>query len=170
MAKLKTTNISEEEHTDAARLRDKLAATRQSITICSRAHDYLKDNVSTIDNYATGDTVQFMVSTSEKTIHGKNRGPGWRTRQVGGHISDESLQQIARSLATVAMPSSGSRGSSPPVDARFDSKVNVKPGEEPNSKFKEQYGRGFKLTPHRSKLPPSGKGLADGGPSRSPKV
>lgn len=48
----KTANISEEERADIARLRDELAATRQGMDICSRAHEHLKDNVSTIDNYA----------------------------------------------------------------------------------------------------------------------
>ncbi|KAG8531623.1 uncharacterized protein KY384_003254 [Bacidia gigantensis] len=158
MDKSKTAIISEEERADIARMRDELAATRQGMDICSRAQDHLKDNVSTIDNYAVGDAVQFMVSTSEKTIHGKYQGLGWRTRQVGGHISDDSLQQIARSLTSITIPNSG-----PDVD--------VGPGKESDSKFKEKYGRGFKLTPHRtSNTRPSGTGLAEGGPSRSPKV
>ena len=80
---------------------DELAATRQGIDICSHTHNQLTQNVSVIDNYATGDAVQFMVSTNERTIHGKKKGLGQRTRQVGGHISDESFQQIARSLASV---------------------------------------------------------------------
>ncbi|KAI4260726.1 MAG: hypothetical protein LQ352_000118 [Teloschistes flavicans] len=69
----KVANISEEERADVVRLRDELAATRQGMDICSRAHEHLKDNVSTIDNYATGDAVQFMVSTNEKTIHAMTR-------------------------------------------------------------------------------------------------
>ena len=163
--------ISEEERADFGRLQDELAATRQGIDICSQAHDHLKDNVSTIDNYATGDAVQFMVSTKEKTIHGKNRGLGWRTRQVGGHISDESLQQISRSLASITTLSSEPRGSSPPDDTPFAPNVDVGPGKEPDSKFKEQYGKGFKLTPRRTPhAPPSGTEPPEGGPSRSPKV
>jgi hypothetical protein len=51
--------------------------------ICSRADNQLKGKHY---NYATGDALQFMVSTNGKTIHGKNRGLGWRTRQVGGYI------------------------------------------------------------------------------------
>ena len=171
MDKSKTAIISEEERVDIARMRDELAATRQGMDICSRAQDHLKDNVSTIDNYATGDAVQFMVSTSEKTIHGKNKGLGWRTRQVGGHISDDSLQQIARSLTSITIPSSEPRGSSPPGDIAFPPDVDVGPEKESDTKFKEQYGRGFKLTPHSAPNPrPSGTGSAEGGPSRSPKV
>lgn len=164
----KVANISEEERADVVRLRDELAATRQGMDICSRAHEHLKDNVSTIDNYATGDAVQFMVSTNEKTIHGKNRGFGWRTRQVGDHISDDSLQQIARSLASITIPRSEPRGSSPPGGTRFVPGVDVEPGKESDSKFKEQYGRGFKLTPHCvPNAPPSGTGSAKAGPSSS---
>lgn len=66
-----------------------------------------------------------MVSTNEKTIHGNNRGLGWRTRQVGSHISDESLQQIARSLASIVTPSSGPRDSSPLGDAQVVPHVDV---------------------------------------------
>ncbi|KAI4285289.1 MAG: hypothetical protein L6R38_000771 [Xanthoria sp. 2 TBL-2021] len=171
MDRSKIANISEEERADIARLRDELAATRQGMDICSRAHENLKDNVSTIENYATGDAVQFMVSTSEKTIHGKNRGLGWRTRQGGGHISDDSFQQIARSLASITIPRSEPRGSSPPGGTRFVPGVDVEPGKESDSKFKEQYGRGFKLTPQCvSNAPPSGTGSPKGGPSSSPEV
>lgn len=170
MDKSKTAIISEEERADIARMRDELAATRQGMDICSRAQDHLKDNVSTIDNYAMGDAVQFMVSTSEKTIHGKNQGLGWRTRQVGGHISDNSLQQIARSLTSITIAGSGPRGSSPPGDIGFTPDVDVGPGKEPGSKFKEQYGRGFKLTPHSTpNTRPPGTGSAEGGPSKSRK-
>lgn len=144
--KMKNTKISEEEGADLARLRDELAATRQGINVCSRAHEHLKDNVSTIDNYATGDAVQFMVSTREKTIHGSNRGLGWRTRQVGGHISDESLQQIARSLTSITIPVSGTDASLSSVDRPVVPDISVKPRNSADSKFKEQYGKGFKLT------------------------
>ena len=169
MDKSKTANISEEERADIARLRDELAATRQGMDICSRAHEHLKDNVSIIDNYATGDAVQFMVSTSQKTIHGKNRGLGWRTRQVGGHVSDDSLQQIARSLTSITIHNSEPRGSAPSGDTPFVPDIDVGPGNESDSKFKEQYGRGFKLRPHSvSNTAPSGTGSTKGDLRRSP--
>ncbi len=168
MDRSKTANISDEERADIARLWDEMAATRQGMDICSRAHDHLKENVSTIDNYATGDAIQFMVSTSQKTIHGKNRGLGWRTRQVGGHIGEESLQQIARSMASVTTTSPGPRGYSPPADTQVVPDTDVKPGKEPDLKFKEQYGKGFKLTPHHTpNANPFGTGSTEGGPSKS---
>ncbi|KAJ6200004.1 LOW QUALITY PROTEIN: hypothetical protein J3E72DRAFT_414537 [Bipolaris maydis] len=44
---------------------------------------HLKENVSVIDNYAIA--VQFL------TIHGKNRGYGDFIKQLGGHLSDQSI-------------------------------------------------------------------------------
>lgn len=54
--------------------------------------------MSTIDNYAKGDAIQIMVSTNGKTIHGRNQGFGCKTRQVGGYMSDMSLQRLFQSL------------------------------------------------------------------------
>jgi hypothetical protein len=54
--------------------------------------------MSTIENQAEGDAIQFMVSTNGKTICGKNCGSGWRTRQVGGYMSDVSLQQLSQNI------------------------------------------------------------------------
>lgn len=54
--------------------------------------------MSTIENYAEGDAVQIMVSTNGKILRGKNRGLGWRTRQVGGYLSDASLRQLSRDM------------------------------------------------------------------------
>lgn len=51
--------------------------------------------MNTIKNYAMGDAVQFMASTSGKIIYGQNQGLRWRTRrtrQIGGYISDVLLQ------------------------------------------------------------------------------
>ena len=170
MERAKTANISEEDREEIARLRDELETTRQSVDICSRAHNHLKDNVSNIENFAVGDAVQFMVSTNEKTLHGRNQGHGWRTRQVGGHISDESLQQIAQSLTSMTVPAVGSRDPSSPGDKPI-SHGDVGSGTGLDSKFKEQYGRGFKLTPHqKDHIPLSGSGSADGGVSKPPDI
>jgi hypothetical protein len=68
-----------------------LEAARQCMDIYSKANTHLRESIRVIENYATGDAVQFMVSTDGKTIHGQNRGLGWRTRQVGGHMSSSWL-------------------------------------------------------------------------------
>ena len=143
MDKSKTAVTSEEERADLARLRDEWEATRQGMEICSKANDHLKDSVSTIDNYATGDAVQFMVSTKDKTIHGTNRGLGWRTRQVGGHLSDDTLQQIVRMLGGVNIPNLAHEGQS--SEGSEQTVLGEDSSGKPESRFKAHYGSGFKL-------------------------
>ncbi|PLB49664.1 hypothetical protein P170DRAFT_456251 [Aspergillus steynii IBT 23096] len=137
---------SEEEFADLTRLREEWETARQCMDICSRADDHLKENISNIDNYATGDAVQFMVSTNGTIIHGKNRGVGWRSRQVGGHLSDVSLQQLSRDFTSINLGSTlrpSSQDNSP------NSPNNETPSET-TSEFKERYGRGFRLSPKTS--------------------
>jgi hypothetical protein len=144
VAKSKTATSSEEDLADLARLQEEWETARQSRDIFSKAEMHLKADISIIDNYATGDAVQFMVSTNGKTIHGKNRGLGWRTRQVGGHLSDASLQQLSRDMSsnsfqnTTETEDRSSRSNTVSVP---DDGVENKPGE-----FRDRYGRGFKLT------------------------
>ena len=133
---------SDQDRADLARLRDEWEATRQGIEICDRASEHLKDNFSTIDNYAVGDAVQFMVSTDGKTIHGTNRGLGWRTRQVGGHIGEEALKEIAQSLTSLAVPVSGAAQESTAPATQGEQKTEAK-------EFSDQYGEGFTLSSRR---------------------
>lgn len=140
--------MSSEEYGDLTRLRDEWDTARQCIEICSKADDRLKENISTIENYATGDAVQFMVSTDGNTIRGKNRGLGWRSRQVGGHLSDASVQQLSRDIATINIRHLSSVDQIPRKETAYapDSET----GSQPPSEFKDRYGRGFKLTPETS--------------------
>jgi hypothetical protein len=95
LAKAKVAMPSEDDLVDLARLRDEWDTAPKCMEIYSSASLHLKENVSTIDNYGTGDAVQFMVSTDGRTIYGRNKGLGWRTRQLGGHVADASLQKIS---------------------------------------------------------------------------
>lgn len=78
----KTVTTSADVAIDLTRLRDEWETTRQCMNICSTTDGHPKENVSKIDNYATGDAVQFMISTTGQVLRGKNQGLGWRTRQV----------------------------------------------------------------------------------------
>lgn len=143
VAKSKTVTTSED-LVDLERLRDEWDTARQCMDICSKADTHLKENISVIDNYATGDAIQFMVSTNNKTINGRNRGLGWRSRQVGGHLSDISLQKLSGDFSNILWRSSKDDSSSSRENA-----VNVPTGSgenKPSPEFKERYGRGFKLT------------------------
>lgn len=146
VTKSKTSTASQEDIADLLRLQEEWETTRQCMHICSNAGINLDGNASTIDNYATGDALQFMVSTNEKIIHGKNRGLGWRTRQVGGHLSDASLQQLSRDMTRVNFANTENRGSS----STGYSMQNEGLEDQSLSGFKDRYGRGFKLPTERS--------------------
>lgn len=151
--------ISEQEDAiDIKRLQDELATTLQCQQICAKADDHLKENISQVDNYATGDAVQFMVSTNNKIIHGSNRGLGWRTRQVGGHLSDASLQQLSRDMAGYGWRGSVEEEATPD---RVDALLREEVVEDKNTpEFKERYGSGFRLDSQPDSSP--GAGATDG--------
>jgi hypothetical protein len=94
------TAMDADDAADLLRVRDEWEITRRGVQMCSQAEQYIRQNVSDIENYGTGDALQFMVSTEGKTLRGRNRGLGWRTRQVGGYTNDESLQQLSRDLTS----------------------------------------------------------------------
>ncbi|KAL2810545.1 hypothetical protein BJX63DRAFT_401759 [Aspergillus granulosus] len=141
---LTSTSASNEELSDLARLRDEWETTRQCIDICSKADSRFKESITTVDNYATGDAIQFMVSTNGQVIHGRNRGLGWRSRQVGGHLNDASLQQISRDFSTISFQNRESNMSSP--DSSNQASADIASSESA-SDFSRRYGRGEKLTP-----------------------
>jgi hypothetical protein len=168
VAKSKTAMTSEEDLADLVMLRDEWETARQCVDICSKADIHLKENITTIENYATGDAVQWMVSTDGNLLHGKNRGLGWRTRQVGGHLSDVSVQQLSRDMSRTGFENFGNEGPSSRGNTLSapDDGVENKPGSE----FKERYGRGFKLTPKTTAhTPTSSTPSAEGRLSSSPK-
>lgn len=144
VTKSKTAMTSEEDVAELARLQDEWDATRQNIDICSKADNYLKENISIIDNYATGDAIQFLVSTNGKTIHARNRGLGWRTRQVGGHLSDASVQQLSRDMTSITIRNTGSE--TPPLRHDTPFVPNDDMETKPMADFRGRYGQGFKLT------------------------
>jgi hypothetical protein len=135
-------NMTPEETADLVRLRDEWDSVRNCIDICSNAHNHLKDNISNIENHWEGDeTVQFLVSTNDKTIHGKNRGSGRRGRQIGGHLNDESLQQLSRDIASISMPLSEVKS---PIITEATKDLQA---SRFNADFTERHGKGSTLYP-----------------------
>ena len=136
------TTMTQDDAEYFARLREEWATARQCKEILSEADQHLKENISVVDNHATGDeTVQLLVSNSQKTIHGKNRGYGFQIKQLGGHLSDESIQKVSgdflqmslRRPESVSQPGSG--GVSVEGHGENGRKLNWQP----------QYGSGRKL-------------------------
>jgi hypothetical protein len=161
VTKSKGATSSEEDLADLVRLRDQWDAARQCIDICSKADIHLKENVSSIENYGTGDAVQFMVSTDGQILHGKNRGLGWRTRQVGGHLSDETVQMISRDFSNIGIHNTS--GEKPHSQGNPQSVSDDGAGHKPESEFRERYGQGFKLSPKTTvDIPVSSTGAAKG--------
>ncbi|KAJ5751485.1 uncharacterized protein N7511_008450 [Penicillium nucicola] len=119
---------------DMIRLQEEWETIRQCMRICIRAENDLNGNVSTIHNYAAGDAIQFIVSTNGNAIKGENRASGWRTRQVGGHISDASLQPLAKDMASVNFS-----------DVDDETLSHAVEENQRNSGLEERYGRGFTL-------------------------
>jgi hypothetical protein len=159
LTKSRAAMTSEEEYADLARLKDEWETARQCMNICSKANNHLRENITNIENEGTGDTLQFMVSTDGKVIHGKNRGLGWRNRQVGGQLSDASVQQISRDMTSIYIQNiENERPSS------RDSRHDVPEGWAENDasfKFRE-YGRGFKLSPKSSSELPTSSAASEG--------
>jgi hypothetical protein len=157
MTKIKTTSGSEEDQAEIARIRDEWEATRQGLTVFSQARELLKNSVSQIENYGLGDSAQFMVSTNGQVLHGKNRGLGWRTRQVGGCMNDDTVKQLSRDLMHVNI--SGLEGNESSPQGAGSSTSEDKSGNELDPKFKG-HGKGFKLSsePTSSPQPPSAAG------------
>lgn len=146
LAKSKSGMKSEEDIADLTRLRDEWETTRQCIGICSQADKHLKETVTTVENYGTGDSIQFMVSTNGQVIHGKNRGLGWRNRQVGGHLSDDSLQQISRDMTSINFQRTHDQDL-PSADHQQSFPVGQ---ESQTQAYSERYGPGYQLTPKSS--------------------
>jgi hypothetical protein len=145
MTKSKTVMTSKEEVADLIRLWEEWETALKCRDICSQADSHLNENVSIIENEGTGDAWQYVVSTNGKTIHGKNRGLGWRSRQVAGHLGDASLQKISRDMSSTILQStendSRSLGgnTSPVRDGVVENGAT--------SEFRDRYGPGFRLTP-----------------------
>ncbi|EUC27710.1 hypothetical protein KJE20_14286 [Pyrenophora tritici-repentis] len=100
--------MTQEDIRSLATLREEWTSTRKCRDICSQAEQNLKENVSVIDNHATGnEAVQFLVSNGQKTIHGKNRGYGDYIKQLGGHLSDQSIQKVSGDFLQMSIHRSG---------------------------------------------------------------
>ncbi|PIG88198.1 hypothetical protein AARAC_010708 [Aspergillus arachidicola] len=145
LAKSKAAMTSEQDIMDLKRLQDEWQTAHQCMDICSKADTRLKENISNIHNYGTGDALQFMVSTNKKTINGTNRGLGWRSRQVGGHLSDASVQQLSRDMTNINFRIIEADGQ---TVRDYPNTIRERNGDASSvEEFRERYGQGFTLTP-----------------------
>ncbi|RMD40378.1 hypothetical protein DV735_g4744, partial [Chaetothyriales sp. CBS 134920] len=140
---------------------------RLSAQRCLQICDQLSKHISQIQNYATGDAVQFMVSTNGKVLHGKNQGLGWRTRQVGGYLSDDLVAQLSKDMSNM--------GYHPPEKDASDRQAKSGSGSEDSeegghgSDAWQRHGRGIRLANKRTPelSPPLSAAAAEGQTSSS---
>ncbi|KAL7954775.1 hypothetical protein V8C34DRAFT_317028 [Trichoderma compactum] len=142
--KMKASSSTPEEAADIARLREEWESTFESMNILSKAGSYFERKTSVIENHATGDAHRIMVATDEKTLHGTNRGLGWRSRRIGGRMNDETVRRVSRDMVTVT------------IRNVYDEQPSERKGtpmgpadREPvgrHTEFHERYGEGFKVT------------------------
>ena len=107
LGKFRAADTSREDIEDMIRLQEEWEIICQCLHVCIRRENDLNANVSTISNYATGDAIQLIVSTDGNTIRGENRASGWKTKQVGGHISDACLQHLVKDMAEINLADVG---------------------------------------------------------------
>jgi hypothetical protein len=98
------------------------------------------ENFSTINNYSTGNAIQWMVSTDERCINGRNEGRGPTTRQVAGYLSNESVIQISQDMTKIVFPNTDSEIHS--SHNRSSSVVDEKKPAEDKSNFNNRFGGG----------------------------
>ena len=156
MSMLDTASASQENATDITRLREEWQSTRKSMDILSTASNHMEKNISIIENHGTGDAVQIMVSTNGKAIHGINRGLGWRTRQIGGYVDNETVRQMSRDMVSISIRDADDR--QPPPRGETPTVSDDRDKDARQSQFKERYGGGFKLaseSPSDISIPPA---------------
>ena len=124
-----------------AGLREEWESTRESMDILSTAGSYLGESTSVIENRALGDAFQIMVSANGKVLHGTNQADGWRARQFGGYMDNETVRQLSRDMLSSFSPISNKE------QDQEESQDLPKPESESQrqTEFMERYGKGFKV-------------------------
>jgi regulator of replication initiation timing len=135
---------SARDEAEIARLRSEWESTRTQMEILTKAGRKLEETVSVIQNRATGNAIQVMVSADGKPIHGTNEGTGEWTRQVGGYMSNETIQQVMRDMLKMALATSEVEKAKASEKKAIAGKDRDEESSE-DSKFEDLYGEGFTL-------------------------
>lgn len=142
--KSKTAMTSKDGITELTRMWDEWEAASKCKEFLSKAENYLNENISTIENYTAGNSVQYMLSTDGTVIRGKNQDNGGGSIPFRGYIGSAALQAMVRSMPRIGVGPSRNeclplKGNIPPTQANTVDKGGV-------SKFNDWYGRGIKLS------------------------
>jgi hypothetical protein len=110
----------------------------------SSRDNYNSQEISVIENKGSGDVWQIMFSTG-KTIRSNNKGHRGRIRQLGGHGSDTTAQQLSRDMLNFGLQNSGKdsqESQSHTLPVRGEA-----PQHERLSDFRDRHGPGHNLLP-----------------------
>jgi hypothetical protein len=135
---------SARDEVEIARLRSEWESTRTQMEILTKAGRKLEETVSVIQNRATGNAIQVMVSADGKPIHGTNEGTGEWARQVGGYMSNETIQQVMRDMLKMTLATCEVEKAKASEKKAIAGKDRDEESSE-DSKFEDLYGEGFTL-------------------------
>lgn len=130
--RMAATDNSDETADGIGQLRKDWKLARESMEALTIASRYLNQQTDSIENFATGDAVQFIVSTEGKTLRGKNSGLGWRARQACGYMNDDTVRQLSTHFHGISFQ---------PMDAKQKAQHDAR-----NAEFSSRFGGGYKLT------------------------
>ncbi|GKT68789.1 hypothetical protein ColTof4_01212 [Colletotrichum tofieldiae] len=105
---------------ELSRLQEALFSACQCLDIFRSVANQVMKNVSIITNEVTGENnIQFLVSTTGKTLRGKNTSFGSSTRQFAGHMSGESLEKLFRDATAILATSTTADNTVTKFDSRY---------------------------------------------------
>jgi hypothetical protein len=96
VTKSKAGPISDEDSADLERIQEIWAITNEALNVCTKAEGHMLENVSSIQNIAKGEAIQYLASTQGVPFNGKNVSSGKKAKQFGGYPKDESLKEIIK--------------------------------------------------------------------------
>lgn len=148
---------SPRDEAEISRLRSEWESTHTQMEILTKAARKLEETVTVIQNRATGNAIQLLVSANNRPIQGTNVGTGKWTTQMGGYMNNESLQKVMgdmlqMTLATCEVEKAKTKAKEPTAGSDRDGESSD------SSKFEDLYGEGYPL----SSNPPPAPGTRDG--------
>jgi len=137
--------MSPEDKAASEKLQTEARTIRNCLDFFSDVDEVLESRMSNIENHADGDDIiQFMVSTDGNLLQGKNRGSGKRLKQAGGHLSNDSFQQMSQDFKEISIHERLRQGQSSSSAASSTAKAESTDTVS-NSPFGKRYGMGLPL-------------------------
>jgi len=127
--RVQSQKLSDEQAAEQERMQNELESTKQCLAICTQASEQANEDRTNIfeDVSMAEDGHQVIVSTIGDLILAKRITAGARSSQWMGQMSDDSLQQLAKTLGQSVIGNVAATGAGADAD------------------FEDRYGKGYKL-------------------------